>query len=91
MRVVLGRLDAGAIDTNRSVWAVSGMAGAGVHAVHDRAATGKVVVYPQLTELELTPLDDLGKRYPTVAAKLDRGTWSLQAEQELLRVAATDR
>jgi hypothetical protein len=40
-----------------------------------------------LHDLPLTPLTDLAKKLPTVAAKLDKGQWTLAAEQELLRVA----
>ena len=88
MEIVLQKVVAGQLDTNTSVDAVSGMAGAvdGMLAVEHRTLAGKILVYPQLHEMPLTPLDQLAARFPTVAAKLDRGQWTRQAEQELLRV-----
>jgi hypothetical protein len=48
---------------------------------------GKVVIYPNLGKpLPLTPLWELDKALPAVAAKLDEdGMWTPEAEQELLR------
>lgn len=89
MKIVLQKVHSGRLDTNVSVDAVSGMAGAvdGIAAVENRTLAGKILVYPQLHELPLTPLAELGKSYPTVAAKLEHGWWTKAAEQELLRVA----
>ncbi len=89
MRIVLERLASGRLDTNASVDAVSGMAGAidGIRAVENRTLAGKIVVYPALQDLGLTPLGDLPERFPTVAAKLAEGGWTKAAEDELLRVA----
>ena len=89
MKIMLEKLNLGQIDTNCSVDAVSGMAGAadGIAAVENRTMAGKIVVYPSLHEMPLIPLSDLAERYPTVAAKLDNGQWCRAAEDELLRVA----
>jgi hypothetical protein len=89
MEIVLEKMQANRLDTNCSVDAVSGMAGAiaGIKAVEDRTLAGKIIVYPMLHEMPLTPLNTLKDVYPTVAAKLDRGQWTLAAEQELLKVA----
>jgi len=59
MRAVLSKVADGELDTNLSVGAITGMAGAidGRHAVAARAIAGKVVVYPHLTDL---PLPDRG-------------------------------
>lgn len=88
MKVLLAKLGTGQLDTNCSVDAVSGMAGAvdGVAALEKQTMAGKVVVYPALHDLGLTRLSELGGRYPTVAAKLDGGQWTKAAEEELLRV-----
>ena len=77
-------------DTNASVDAVSGMAGAidGIASVENRTLAGKIIVYPMLHDVGLIPLSELGAHFPTVAAKLDGGKWTRAAEQELLRVAA---
>jgi threonine dehydrogenase-like Zn-dependent dehydrogenase len=89
MRIVLGKVTAGALDTNASVDAVTGMAGAtdGLAAVENRTLAGKIIVYPMLHDLPLTPLSTLATAYPSVAAKLDSGRWTKAAEEELLRVA----
>ena len=87
MKIVLGKVVAGQLDTNSSVDAVSGMAGAleGLAAVENRTLAGKIVIYPALHTLGLIPLNALAKDHPAVAAKLDHGNWSLAAEQELLK------
>ncbi|MGI9428003.1 MAG: alcohol dehydrogenase catalytic domain-containing protein [Bythopirellula sp.] len=87
MRIVLGKLEAGQLDTNSSVDAISGIAGAidGIGCVEDRSLAGKIIVYPMLHDLGLIPLAELPKHFPEVAEKLDAGNWTLAAEQELLR------
>ena len=89
MKTILRKVEAGQLDTNFSVDAVSGMAGAadGIKAVENRTLAGKIIVYPQLHELGLVPLEKLAEKFPGVADKLDEGQWTLAAEQELLRVA----
>jgi len=87
MKIVLNKVVSGQLDTNLSVDAVCGMAGAidGIRAVENRTLAGKIIVYPQLKELPLTPLETLGETYPDVAAKLDNGIWTQAAEAELLK------
>lgn len=89
MRVVLGKVLNNTLDTDLSVAAISGMAGAidGLAAVRDKGIAGKIVVYPQLTGLPLIELEHLSSRYPSVAEKLHDGCWNAAAEAELLRVA----
>ncbi len=89
MKIVLEKVTRGQLDTDSSVDAVSGMAGAidGIAAVENRTLAGKIVVYPMLHGLGLTPLQELGAKYPAVAAKLANGQWCKAAEQELLHVA----
>jgi L-sorbose 1-phosphate reductase len=90
MKIVLQKVTSGQLNTNCSVDAISGMAGAtdGIAAVENRTLAGKIIVYPMLHDIGLIPLADLHKRFPTVAAKLDQGQWTKAAELELLRVAA---
>jgi threonine dehydrogenase-like Zn-dependent dehydrogenase len=85
MKAVLGRLEAGTLDTNISVYAVSGMRGVAdaLEAVRARTSGGKIVIYPQLTELGLVTLAELPERYPAVAAALDAGRWTKAAEEAL--------
>jgi threonine dehydrogenase-like Zn-dependent dehydrogenase len=89
MKIVLGKVRSGKLDTNCSVDAVAGMAGAvaGIAAVENRVLAGKIIVYPILRELGLVPLTELRQRFPTVDARLERGQWTKAAEEELLRVA----
>jgi threonine dehydrogenase-like Zn-dependent dehydrogenase len=89
MRIVLGKLESDQLDTNSSVDAISGMAGAidGLGRVEDRTLAGKIIVYPMLHNVGLIPLSELSRQFPTVAAKLDAGKWTSEAERELLQVA----
>jgi len=92
MKIVLEKVQTGQLDTNTSIDAISGMAGAtdGLAAVENRTLAGKIVVYPTLHNVGLIPLSELDKQFPTVAAKLDNGSWTGEAEQELLRVAGSN-
>ncbi len=89
MRIVLEKVQSRRLDTNCSVDAVCGMAGAveALAAVENRTLAGKILVYPMLHEVGLVPLSQLGKTFPTVAARLADGTWSKAAEDELLRIS----
>jgi threonine dehydrogenase-like Zn-dependent dehydrogenase len=89
MKIVLAKVESGKLDTNRSLDAVSGMAGAaeGIRAIENRTLAGKIIVYPTLHELGLIPLSRLAEQFPTVAAKLRDGQWTKEAEAELLAVA----
>ena len=89
MRIVLRKVEHDGFDTNASVDAISGMAGAidGITSVENRTLAGKIIVYPMLHNVGLIPLGELGRRFPTVAEKLDGGKWTRAAEQELIRVA----
>jgi threonine dehydrogenase-like Zn-dependent dehydrogenase len=88
MKVLLSRLESGQLDTNCSVDAVAGMAGAvdGIAAVEKQVMAGKIVIYPMLHDLGLVRLSELEEHFPTVAARLDGGQWCKEAEQELLTV-----
>ncbi len=89
MQVVLHKLERGDLDTNLSVDAVTGMEGVrdALVAVEARTSGGKIVVYPQLHELGMIRLSELGDRFPTVAAALHDGRWTRAAEEALLEVA----
>lgn len=89
MRLVLEKVESGQLDTNFSVDAVSGLAGAidGIRAVENRSIPGKILVYPALRDLPLTPLEKLAETHPSVAARLENDRWTLAAERELLRAS----
>jgi L-sorbose 1-phosphate reductase len=86
MRTVLRKVQEGRLNTNVSVAAISGLDGAieGIRAVERQEIPGKILVYPACRGLEMTRLDDLARRLPEVAAKLDDGVWTLEAENTLL-------
>jgi len=89
MKAVLAKLESGALDTNVSLWAVSGIAGvpAAIESVRDRTSGGKIMVYPQLADLGMVRLDELADRLPLVWAAMVDGRWTRQAEQALLATA----
>ena len=86
MRIVLKKVDDGQLDTNTSVAAVSGMKGAieGLGGVDSQRFHGKVIVYPQLTDLGLIELSHLPDIMPDVSAHVKDGVWTKGAEQALM-------
>ncbi len=86
MKVVLKKVESGQLDTDLSVAAITGMAGAvdGIRAVEKALIPGKILVYPPCETLPLTPLEKLSEVLPDVAACLDNGLWNKKAEQALL-------
>ncbi|WP_022868460.1 alcohol dehydrogenase catalytic domain-containing protein [Schaalia vaccimaxillae] len=90
MRTVLKKIENGIIDTTISLWAITGMAGFGdaINSVMDRTSGGKIMVFPMLHDLGLTPVSQLADKLPEVAAKLDdQGLWTKAAEEALLATA----
>ncbi len=89
MRAVLAKVESGVIDTNVSLFAVCGMEGVAdaIASVKNRTSTGKIMVYPQLTGMGLVPLADLPRVMPGVAAAMDNGRWTKEAEAILLAKA----
>jgi len=87
METVLNRLEAGTVDTNISLDAITGMAGVpdAIESVNNRTSQGKIMVYPKLHDLGLTRLVDCAEKLPDVAAAMDGGRWTKQAELVLLR------
>jgi threonine dehydrogenase-like Zn-dependent dehydrogenase len=76
------------LSPNRSVVAIAGLEGAaeGLRALAEGCFSGKVVVYPNIEALPLTPLSDLKDVLPSVYARLKDGRqWTVEAEAELLR------
>ena len=51
----------------------------------NRTSGGKIMVFPMMHDLGLTPVSELAEKLPTVAAKLDAaGLWTKEAEEALL-------
>jgi threonine dehydrogenase-like Zn-dependent dehydrogenase len=86
MVAVLAKVESGALDTDISVAAVTGLDGAveGIRAVEKALIPGKILVYPSCEGLGLTPLEKLREVLPEVAAKLRDGIWNVEAEKALL-------
>jgi L-sorbose 1-phosphate reductase len=73
MKAVLKKVVSRQLDTNLSVAAISGLDGAidGIHAVEKNTMPGKIIVYPSVKGLKLTPVP----------------RWTAEAEKELLKNA----
>jgi hypothetical protein len=82
-------LEGGQLDTDISVYAVSGLAGVpeALEAVQARTSGGKIVIYPQLRSMGLIRLTDMARHHPEVAAALAEGRWTRRAEEALLAAA----
>ena len=89
MKAVLAKVERGELDTNISLDMVTGFAGFkdAMAAVETRTSSGKIMVYPTLPDLGLTPLSALADRVPEAAAGLDNERWTRAAEEALLRQA----
>ena len=89
MRLMLYQAETGTLSPNRSVAAIGSLAAAwnGIKAVKEQTFPGKIVIYPNIADLPLTPLAELEEKLPTVYAKLKDGReWTNEAEAELLRL-----
>ncbi len=86
MKTMLAKVEDGSLDTNVSLWAVTGMAGVAeaIESVNNRTSGGKIMVYPMLPDLGLTTLADLPGVLPDVAAAMDGPRWTKAAEAALL-------
>jgi threonine dehydrogenase-like Zn-dependent dehydrogenase len=88
MRLTLQEVEAGRLSPNRLVTAIGSLGAArdGLRAVHDAVFPGKIVIYPHIRDLPLTPLADVKDKLPGVHARLKDGReWTVAAEEELLR------
>ncbi len=88
MKRMLEKVESSRLDTNLSVAAVSGLAGAtdGIRAVENRSIAGKIVVYPACKDLPLVTLDEMNEKMPQVGECLNDGLWTKEAEEKLLEL-----
>jgi threonine dehydrogenase-like Zn-dependent dehydrogenase len=88
MKRMLEKAESGRLDTNLSVAAVCGLAGAtdGIRAVENRSIAGKIVVYPACKDLPLVPLEKMSEEMPAVAECLNDGLWTPDAEKKLIEI-----
>lgn len=89
LRLMLHQTEAGELSTNRSVVAIGSLSAAwdGLKAVEESIFPGKVVIYPHIRDMPLTPITELKDTMPTVYARLKDGhEWTTEAEAEFLRL-----
>jgi hypothetical protein len=89
LRLMLSQAESGDLSPNRSVAAIGSLGAArdGLISVQDTTFPGKVVIFPQIKHMPLTPLSELKEKLPTVYSKLKDGReWTVEAEEEFLRV-----
>jgi len=89
LREMIRLTELGALSPNRSVAAVGSLGAArhGLQALIDTVYPGKVVIYPQIRDMSITPLSELKDRLPTVYRRLRDGReWTVEAEAEFLRL-----
>lgn len=89
LKLMLHQAETGVLSPNRTVAAVGSLAAAkdGLKAVRDATYPGKVVIFPNIKDMPLTSLEELKEKLPTVYAKLNaRGEWTIEAEEEFLRL-----
>jgi L-sorbose 1-phosphate reductase len=85
-QVVMAKSTAGELSPAQAVAAICGMRALpdGMRAVADQRYAGRVLIYPQLTDLPLLGLSDLKGALPQVHAGLRDGAWTADAERVLL-------
>jgi len=87
LRNMLELTESHTLSTNSVVAAIAGLEGVadGLQAVADGEFAGKIVIYPQIKPLPVTPLSELAEKMPSVYEKLGEGEiWTNEAEKELL-------
>jgi L-sorbose 1-phosphate reductase len=83
---VVSKTVAGQLEPRRALAGVAGMEAAkeSLQALIDGKLPGKIVIFPALRDLPLTPLTELAASDPEVAAALDTdGSWTIEAEARL--------
>jgi NAD(P)-dependent dehydrogenase (short-subunit alcohol dehydrogenase family) len=86
LKRMLHETESGRLSTNRCVAAVGGLGSVreGYQAVAKGDFPGKVVIYPQVEDFPLTPVEQLSGWDRDIAAKLDGGVWNVAAERAFL-------
>lgn len=87
LRKVLEMVESGELNTNLSVAAIGGLNSAreGLEGVNDARFPGKTVIYTQIPELPLMPVEEVEDRIPELKGKLGpHSAWTKEAEEALL-------
>jgi hypothetical protein len=85
--MIMQKTLAGKLKPNRSVAAIGGMEAAvdGLNAMLRSECAGKILIFPQISGLPLTGLDQLEERYPQIAAGLGENyLWTIEAEKAMI-------
>ena len=86
---VLGLSRQGEIDLSAPIAAIGGMSAAAeaIKAAEDRLYPGKIAIYPQLVDLPLMSIKELGQKHPSLKDSLGDGSrWTLKAEKNLMEM-----
>ena len=90
LRYTLNLVETGKIDPVSALAAVGGMMDLkkGLEGVANAKFPGKTVIFPQLLDMPLTPIEKLGELHPKIAAALEKsgGIYSMEVENALARV-----
>ena len=84
---VMQRTLAGSLSPSRSVAAIGGMNAAldGIEAMMDGRYPGKIVIFPQISDLPLMGIGQIREDYPDIAAAMAKdGSWTAEAERLLI-------
>lgn len=87
LRKVLSMVESHALNTDYSVAAIGGLSAAheGLEGVRDARFPGKTVIYTQIPEMPLIPIEQIPEKLPELKDKLGPGgAWTKEAEQTLL-------
>lgn len=87
LRKVLEMVERNELNTNLSIAAIGGLNAAreGLEGVNTARFPGKTVIYPQIPNLPLMPVEEVEERVPELKGKLGpHAAWTKDAEQALL-------
>ncbi|MDX9954646.1 MAG: alcohol dehydrogenase catalytic domain-containing protein [Anaerolineae bacterium] len=86
-QLVIDKALTGKLSPNRSVAAVGGIevAAEGAQAMIEGRYAGKIVIFPQLTNLPLMGLEELAEKYPEIGEAMGpEKIWTIEAERLLI-------
>lgn len=89
LRKVLEMVEAGELNTNLSIAAIGGLNAArdGLEGVNEARFPGKTVIYTQIPDLPLMPVEEVENRIPELKGKLGpHAAWTKEAEEALLEM-----
>ena len=85
--IIMKKTLSGKLNPNRSVAAIGGMNAAvdGLKAMLSSKYAGKILIFPQISDLPLIGLDKLPEKYPQLAKALGKNNlWTIEAEKAMI-------